>query len=63
MDKRPTFFVEQYVIDAGGESVDETITSNLYNVSDPEDLENFHAILCVSFQQVLFFIRPGILVL
>ncbi|EHA8587362.1 hypothetical protein COCNU_scaffold001966G000010 [Cocos nucifera] len=36
----------QYVTDAGGENVDGTITSNLYNVSDPEDMENFHAILC-----------------
>ncbi|XP_010909165.1 uncharacterized protein [Elaeis guineensis] len=36
----------QYVTDAGGENVDGTITNNLYNVSDPEDMENFHAILC-----------------
>ncbi|XP_072955633.1 uncharacterized protein [Typha angustifolia] len=36
----------QYVTDAGGENLDDSITNNSYNVSDPEDMDNFHAILC-----------------
>ncbi|XP_072986117.1 uncharacterized protein [Typha latifolia] len=35
----------QYVTDAGGENLDDSITNNSYNVSDPEDMDNFHAIL------------------
>lgn len=36
----------QYVTDAGAEIVDATITNNRFNSSDPEDMDNFHAILC-----------------
>ncbi|KAJ4777897.1 F12P19.7 isoform 1 [Rhynchospora pubera] len=36
----------QYVTDAGGENIDSSITSNIYNVSDPEERDSFHAILC-----------------
>lgn len=34
--------------DAGGENIDSSITSSIYNVSDPEERDSFHAILCVS---------------
>uniref|UniRef100_A0A804LCJ0 Fe/B12 periplasmic-binding domain-containing protein n=1 Tax=Zea mays TaxID=4577 RepID=A0A804LCJ0_MAIZE len=36
----------QYVTDAGAEIVDATITDKRFNSSDPEDMDNFHAILC-----------------
>ncbi|WVZ55210.1 LOW QUALITY PROTEIN: hypothetical protein U9M48_005902 [Paspalum notatum var. saurae] len=36
----------QFVIDAGAEIVDATITNKRFNSSDPEDMDNFHAILC-----------------
>ncbi|CAL4937336.1 unnamed protein product [Urochloa decumbens] len=36
----------QYVTDAGAEIVDATITNKRFNSSDPEDMDNFHAILC-----------------
>ncbi|XP_078448477.1 uncharacterized protein LOC144717039 [Wolffia australiana] len=39
-------YIKQLVRDAGGETVDEIITNNSYNVSDPDDMDNFHAILC-----------------
>lgn len=42
------WFPEQYVTDAGAEVVDATITNKRFNSSDPEDMDNFHAILCVS---------------
>lgn len=42
------FFYQQYVTDAGAEIVDATITDKRFNSSDPEDMDNFHAILCVS---------------
>jgi hypothetical protein len=41
-------FHEQYVTDAGAETVDATITDKRFNISDPEDMDNLHAILCVS---------------
>lgn len=41
-------FHEQYVTDAGAEIVDATITDKRFNISDPEDMDNLHAILCVS---------------
>lgn len=36
----------QYVKDAGAEIVDATITDKRFNGSDPEDMDNLHAILC-----------------
>ena len=38
--------MQQYVEDAGGEILD--ANKNTYNVSDPDDLEELHALLCVS---------------
>lgn len=37
----------QFVVDAGGENIDERIRTNSYNVSLSEDLDEFHALLCV----------------
>ncbi|KAL6660303.1 hypothetical protein ACP70R_002425 [Stipagrostis hirtigluma subsp. patula] len=36
----------QYITDAGAEIVDANITNKRFNSSDPEDMDNFHAILC-----------------
>ncbi|XP_020260873.1 uncharacterized protein LOC109837161 isoform X2 [Asparagus officinalis] len=38
-------FKLQYVTDAGGENVDDTISNNSYNVSNSDEMENFYAIL------------------
>ncbi|KAK1303323.1 hypothetical protein QJS10_CPB11g02225 [Acorus calamus] len=36
----------QYVMDAGGENIDGTISSNSYSANNTDDMDNFHAILC-----------------
>lgn len=38
-------FKLQFVADAGGENVDDTVSNNSYNVSNPDDMENFRAVL------------------
>ncbi|KAJ6829858.1 uncharacterized protein M6B38_355985 [Iris pallida] len=38
-------FKLQYMTDAGGENVDASISKNSYKLSDPDDMDNFHAIL------------------
>lgn len=38
----------QYVEDAGGGNIDNSINKVTYNISVPDDLEEFNAILCVS---------------
>ncbi|PNT78314.1 hypothetical protein BRADI_1g77210v3 [Brachypodium distachyon] len=42
----------QYVTDAGAEIVDATITDKRFNISDPEDMDNLHAILCIGLMEL-----------
>ncbi|ERN17059.1 uncharacterized protein LOC18445391 isoform X1 [Amborella trichopoda] len=39
-------YKSQYVVDAGGENLEDSLEANAYNMSIPQDLDDFRALLC-----------------